>query len=112
MPGGGWAPSAPPAGPIAAPPVVSVPRSMPPLGGGGALNRKAVLVGCSYRGTSAELKGCTNDVQCMSYALKKVRILPRGCNNACSPRFINRRGACLKIRLRHTGTSLTDTPVV
>uniref|UniRef100_A0A7R9VS35 Peptidase C14 caspase domain-containing protein n=1 Tax=Chlamydomonas euryale TaxID=1486919 RepID=A0A7R9VS35_9CHLO len=29
------------------------------------------MVGCSYPGTSAALKGCINDAQCMSYALKK-----------------------------------------
>lgn len=29
------------------------------------------MIGCSYPGTSAALKGCVNDVQCMEYGLKK-----------------------------------------
>lgn len=57
------------------PPQVSIPHPMPPPAGAGAAptpNRKALLVGCCYRGTSSALKGCTNDVQCMQFALKKV----------------------------------------
>ena len=56
------------------PPQQSIPPAMPPPGVGSAplINRKALLVGCSYRGTSSALQGCTNDVQCMQFALKKV----------------------------------------
>ncbi|KAG1659689.1 hypothetical protein FOA52_004328 [Chlamydomonas sp. UWO 241] len=44
------------------------PNVMPPAGGP---RRKALLIGCGYPGTSAALKGCINDAQCMAYALKK-----------------------------------------
>ncbi|GAX74657.1 hypothetical protein CEUSTIGMA_g2105.t1 [Chlamydomonas eustigma] len=50
------------------PRVVPVPMAMPPAGGP---QKKAVLVGCSYRGTSSELRGCTNDIQCMAHALQR-----------------------------------------
>ena len=42
-----------------------------PVAGSGA-RRKALIIGCSYPGTAAALKGCINDAQCMAYALKKV----------------------------------------
>ena len=38
--------------------------------GHGQRRRRAVLVGCSYPGTDAQLNGCLNDVKCMQYLLK------------------------------------------
>ena len=45
----------------------------PPRGGAGTspvLRRKCLLVACNYQGTSAALKGCGNDQQCMRHCLK------------------------------------------
>jgi hypothetical protein len=45
----------------------------PPVG---APQRKALLVGCSYRGSAAALKGCINDVKCM---VRFEEVLRRTC---------------------------------
>ncbi|GAB4823694.1 hypothetical protein N2152v2_010740 [Parachlorella kessleri] len=44
----------------------SVPPAMPPASG----KKKALLCGCNYFGTSAQLNGCINDAKCMEYLLR------------------------------------------
>lgn len=44
------------------------PQYAPAPGQGG--RKKALLIGCVYPGTEAELQGCINDVQCIQYCLK------------------------------------------
>lgn len=46
------------------PPTTYQPSTVPE-----APRKKALLVGCGYPGTSAELKGCINDVKCLEYML-------------------------------------------
>mmetsp|Transcript_29128 Transcript_29128/g.64374 ORF Transcript_29128/g.64374 Transcript_29128/m.64374 type:complete len:475 (+) Transcript_29128:180-1604(+) len=49
-------------------PALPAPTAMPAAAGP---RRKALLVGCAYPRTSAELRGCINDAQCMAFCLKK-----------------------------------------
>ncbi|KAL6759392.1 metacaspase type I [Haematococcus lacustris] len=71
-PGYGYLPAAgeygqpPPAQAQYPPHPAAPPMAMPPPGGP---QKKAVLVGCSYPGTRAQLNGCINDVKCMKHLL-------------------------------------------
>ncbi len=47
------------------------PTTYAPAPGHGARRRRALLIGCSYPGSSAQLNGCINDVQCIQFCLKK-----------------------------------------
>ncbi|KXZ52917.1 hypothetical protein GPECTOR_8g295 [Gonium pectorale] len=47
------------------------PTTYAPAPGHGSRRRRAVLVGCSYAGSSAALNGCLNDVQCIKFCLEK-----------------------------------------
>mmetsp|Transcript_12799 Transcript_12799/g.33967 ORF Transcript_12799/g.33967 Transcript_12799/m.33967 type:complete len:229 (+) Transcript_12799:1529-2215(+) len=71
-PGPGAPPYMPPPmpPPTSVPPYAPPPSSAPPYGPPPtAPHKKALLVGCSYRGTSAELRGCINDVKCLKHLL-------------------------------------------
>ncbi|KAG2499084.1 hypothetical protein HYH03_003267 [Edaphochlamys debaryana] len=47
------------------------PTTYVPQAGHGQRRRRALLIGCSYKGTNAQLNGCLNDVQCIKYCLEK-----------------------------------------
>lgn len=52
-------------------PAYMPPTTYAPAPGHGARRRRALLIGCSYPGSSAQLNGCINDVQCIQFCLKK-----------------------------------------
>jgi metacaspase-1 len=46
---------------------------------GGSRKKRALLVGISYAGTTYELKGAVNDVNCMGYLLRERFNFPSDC---------------------------------
>ncbi|EFJ51059.1 metacaspase type I [Volvox carteri f. nagariensis] len=57
--------------PAPAPAPYMLPTTYAPPAGHGTRRRRAVLIGCSYPGTSSALNGCLNDVQCIQFCLQK-----------------------------------------
>jgi len=64
------APPPPPAPQAGAGAAAEAPPAASSSGTSPVLRRKCLLVACNYQGTSAALKGCGNDQQCMRHCLK------------------------------------------